>query len=73
MGDLEFWRDQLDGWSRYTGIQTLANLKYFISKDLSTKHYKVTQLLITQGDIQSMEQEILSAKVKPDRTIQNFD
>ena len=47
-----------------------------MSKDLSTKtytKYKVALLLITQGDIQSMEQEILSAKVKPDGPIQNFD
>ena len=51
----------------------LAKLKYFISKDLSTKDYKATLLLITQGDIQRMEQEILPAKIKPDRPIQNFD
>ena len=38
---------------------TLAKLKYFMSKDLSTLHYKVVLLLITQGDIQSVEQEIL--------------
>ena len=44
-----------------------------MSNDLSTKTYKVALLLITQGDIQSMEQEISSAKVKPDRFIQNFD
>ena len=30
-------------------------------------------LLITQEDIQSVEQEILSANVKPDRSMQNFD
>ena len=30
-------------------------------------------MLITQGDIQSVEQEISSAKVKPDMSIQNFD
>ena len=29
--------------------------------------------MITQGDIQSVEQEISSAKVKPDMPIQNFD
>ena len=30
-------------------------------------------LLIRQGDIQSIEQEILPAKVKPDGPIQNFE
>ena len=68
---------RFDMWvTPYTGIQTLAKLKYFMSKDLSTKtytKYKVALLLITQGDIQSMEQEISSVKVKPDRPIQNFD
>ena len=47
-----------------------------MSKDLSTKtytKYKVALLLLTQEDIQSMEQEILSVKVKPGRSIQNFD
>ena len=43
-------------------------------KNLSTKTYhKVELLLITQGDIQSIEQEILSAKVKQDMPTQNFD
>ena len=28
---------------------------------------------MTQGDIQSMQQEIPSAKFKPDRAIKNFD
>ena len=37
------------------------------------RHYKVGLLLITQGDIQGVEQELLSAKIKPDRAIQNFD
>ena len=30
-------------------------------------------LQITQGDIQSMEQEVSPAKVKPDKPVQNFD
>ena len=30
-------------------------------------------LQITQGDIQSKEQEVSSAKVKPDKPVQNFD
>ena len=30
-------------------------------------------LLITQGEIQSVEQEISFTKVKPDMPIQNFD
>ena len=30
-------------------------------------------MLITQGDIQRIEQEILSAKFKPDWPLQNFD
>ena len=35
--------------------------------------YKVMLLLITQRDIQSVEQEMTSAKVKPEMPIQNFD
>ena len=57
----------------YTGILKLAKLKFFMSNDLSTKTYKVALLLITQGDIHSMEQEISSAKVKPDRFIKKFE
>ena len=34
---------------------------------------KVALLLIQQGDIQSVEQGISSAKVKPDMSIQKFD
>ena len=34
---------------------------------------KVALLLIPQGDIQSVEQGISSAKVKPDMSIQKFD
>ena len=30
-------------------------------------------LQITQGDIQSREQEVSFAKVKPDKPVQNFD
>ena len=30
-------------------------------------------MLITQGDIQSVEQEILSVNLQPDNPIQNFD
>ena len=37
------------------------------------ENHKVVQALITQGDIQSMDQEVLSAKVKLDGAIQNFD
>ena len=44
-----------------------------MSKDLSTKYCKVALLLITQGDIQTMGQEISFAKVKPDMPIQNFN
>ena len=36
------------------------------------RHYNIALLLITQGDIQSVEQKILSAKIKPDMPIQNF-
>ena len=59
----------------YTGILALEKLTYFVSKDLGTKDLgtKIVLLLITQGNAQSMEQEILSAKIKPDRPIQNFD
>ena len=42
-------------------------------QDLILRHYKVALQLITQGDVQSKEQEISCAKVKPDRPIQNFD
>ena len=63
---------RFDTWvSPYTDTLTLAKLKYFVFDDLSTK--KVALLLKTRGNIQSMEQEITSAKVKPDRPIQNFD
>ena len=63
---------RLDMWATpYTGTLTLAKLKYFMSKDL--RHYKVALLLITQGEIQSVEQKILYAKVKPDMPTQNFD
>ena len=50
----------------YTGILTLAKLKYFMSKDLSNK-------TLSHVDIQSLEQEILSAKVKIDILVQSFD
>ena len=43
----------------YTGILALAKLKYFMYKNLRVlRHYKVVLRLITQGDIQSIEQEI---------------
>ena len=65
---------RFDMWvTHYTSILTLAKLKYFMSKDLVLRHYKLVLLLITQGEIQSIEQEILSAKVKPDpKTLQNY-
>ena len=44
-----------------------------MSKDLSTKTYKVALLLKTQGDIRSVEKGVSSAKVKPDWPKQNFD
>ena len=45
---------RFDMWATlYTDILTLAMLKHFMSKDLSTKHYKVSLLLITQIDIQT--------------------
>ena len=57
----------------YTGILTLEKLKYFMYKDLSSKTLKsCTAANNTRRDIQSVEQEILSAQVKPDRPIQNF-
>ena len=63
---------RFDTWvSPYTDTLTLAKLKFFVFDDLSTK--KVALLLKTRGNIQSMEQKITSAKVKPDRPIQNFD
>ena len=37
------------------------------------RRYKVALLLITQGDIQRIEQKISSAKVEPDQPKQNFD
>ena len=52
---------------RYTYI---GKAEIFVAKRLE---YKVVLLLTTQGDIQSIEQEILPVKAKPDRPIQNFD
>ena len=57
----------------YTCILTLAKLKYFMSKNLSTTTFIIKLLPITRGDIQSVEPEISSAKVKPDMPTQNFD
>ena len=54
----------------YTGILTLAKLKYSMYKDL--RHYKVALLLIRQGEIQSVGQEISSAKAEPDMPMQKF-
>ena len=66
---------RLDMWvTPYTGISIhwqRWNISYL--KTWVLRNYKVALLLITQGDIQSIEQEILSAKVKPDMPIQNFD
>ena len=44
-----------------------------MSKDEVLRHYKLALLLITQRDIQSMEQEISSAKFKPDRPTKKID
>ena len=44
-----------------------------MSKNLSTTTFIIKLLPITRGDIQSVEPEISSAKVKPDMPIQNFD
>ena len=57
----------------YTGMLTLAKRNISYLKTWLLRHYKVILLLITQRDIQSMEQELLPAKVKPDSPIQNFD
>ena len=57
----------------YTGMLTLAKLKYFMSKDLCTKALQSCIAANTQGDIQSLGQEISSAKVKLDMPVQNFD
>ena len=48
----------------------MAKLKYSMSKDL--RHYKVALLLIRQGEIQSVGQEISSAKAEPDMPMQKF-
>ena len=46
---------RFDMWvTSYTGILTLAKLKFFMSKDLKYLD-KVALLLITQGDTQSVE------------------
>ena len=57
----------------YTGMLTLAKRNISCLKTWLLRHYKVILLLITQRDIQSIEQELLPAKVKPDSPIQNFD
>ena len=44
-----------------------------MSEDLVPGHHKVELLLIAQGDIHSVEQDISSAKLKTDIPIQNFD
>ena len=63
-----------DMWvTPYPGTPTFAKLKYLMLKSRVLRHYKVALLLIAQGEIQSIEQEMLSAKAKSDRAIQNFD
>ena len=57
----------------YIGILTLAKLKHFMSKTYVLRHYKVALMLITQGDILSVEQKKSSAKVKSDMPIQKFE
>ena len=44
-----------------------------MSKDLCTKALQSCIAANTQGDIQSLGQEISSAKVKLDMPVQNFD
>ena len=56
-----------------TGILPLAKVLYFMSNFIMSRHYKIALSRITRGDIQSVEQEILPANVKPDMPIQNFD
>ena len=53
----------------YTSILTLESWNISCLKTQVIRRYKVALLLATQR----MEQEILSAKVEPDRPIQNFD
>ena len=57
----------------YTGKLTLAKLKFFMSKDLSTKTVQNCTADNNTSRIQSVEQKISPAKVKPDRPIQSFD
>ena len=65
---------RFDMWvTPYIAILTLAKLKYFMSKDLGTKTLWSCTAANNTGHIQSIKQEILSAKVKPGRPIQNFD
>ena len=49
-------------------MKNISCLKTYVRR-----RYKAVLLLITQGDIQRMEQEISAAKVKPDSPMQNFD
>ena len=56
-----------------TNLWTYLYMNLYEREKSFIKIPTVLLLLITQGDIQSMEQQILSAKVKPDRPIQNFD
>ena len=56
----------------YTGILSLAKLKYIMSKDLSTKTLSSFFTANTQEDIKSLKQEILSAKIKLHRPIQDL-
>ena len=70
---IDFWqtvgRYKSDFLHRYTNI---GKAEIFL-KTKEPRQYKIALLLITQGGIQSVEQEILSAKVKPDGPIQNLD
>ena len=51
----------------YTGILTSQSWIISCLKSSALWNYKVPLLLIIQEDIQSMEQELSSGKVKPDR------
>ena len=64
-----FWHKLWEGLyvsDRYTGILTLAKLKSFrpeYKKTWVLRHCKFVLLLITQGDINNIEQKVLSARL----------
>ena len=69
----KLWEYSICEWPLTQVHQHLQSWNIWCLKSRVLRHYKVALLLIAQGEIQSIEQEMLSAKAKSDRAIQNFD